>query len=76
MQTNSRKDGQAGGQTDTTMLIVAFRNFVNAQKKYNFTSYFVLVDGPSQIEGMEGQGAEENIWTRDEGCNGRLEKTV
>jgi len=52
MRTYRRKDGQAGGQTDMTMLIVAFRNFKKAHKNYNFTSYFVLVDGPSQIEGI------------------------
>ena len=26
-------DGQTGGQTDVTRLIVAFRNFLNARKK-------------------------------------------
>ena len=35
-----------------TMLIVAFHNFVNAPENDHFTSYFVLVDGPSQIEGI------------------------
>jgi hypothetical protein len=28
---------RAGGQTDTTKLIVAFRNFANATKKLNIT---------------------------------------
>jgi len=52
MRINRRKDGQAGGQTDMAMLLVAFRNFVNAHKNYNFTSYFVSMDEPPQIEGI------------------------
>ena len=68
--------GQTDRQTDMTKLIVAFRNFANAPKNYNFTCYFVLVDRLSQIEGIWEQGAEENIWAKYEGCNGRLEKTV
>jgi len=49
---DGRTDRREERQTDITKLIVAFRNFVNAPKNYNFTCYFVLVDGLSQIEGI------------------------
>ena len=75
-RTDGRTDKREDRQTDMTKLIVAFRNFANAPKNYNFTCYFVLVDRLSQIEGIWEQGAEENIWAKYEGCNGRLEKTV
>jgi hypothetical protein len=30
--------------------------------------------GRPQTEGVEGHGAEENIWTKERGSNWRLEK--
>jgi hypothetical protein len=33
-RTDGQKDQWTGGQTDMTKLVVAFRNFANAPKKY------------------------------------------